>query len=122
MYRNLNLDGNIAKNWRRWKQRLNIFSLASGLSGKDAKVQAASFLYVAGIEALEVDNTFTWDDADDKNKVNKIIEKFDQYCNLRKNITWERHKFSTQNQQPGESIDQYVTNLKTRPRLVNSLS
>ena len=75
----LSLDGNIAESWRRWKQRFNIFSLASGLSRKDAKVQAASFLHVAGLEALEVYNTFTWDDADDKNKVDKIIERFDQY-------------------------------------------
>ena len=110
----LSLDGNISENWRRWKQRFNIFSLASGLSGKDTKVQAATFLHVAGPEALEVYNTFTWDDDDDKSKVNKITEKFDQYCNPRKNITWERHKFNTRNQQPGETIDQYVTDLKTK--------
>ena len=44
---------------------------------QDAKVQAATFLHVAGPEALEVYNTFTWDDDDDKSKVNKIIKKFD---------------------------------------------
>ena len=110
----LSLNGNITENWRRWKQRFNIFSLASGLSGKGAKVQAASFLHVAGPEALEVYNIFTWDDTDNKNKVDKIIEKFDQYCNFRKNIMWEHHKFNTRNQQPGESIDQYVTDLKIK--------
>ena len=31
----LNLEGNVAENWRRWKQEFEIFSLASGLSGKD---------------------------------------------------------------------------------------
>ena len=110
----LNLDGNIAENWRRWKQRFEIFSLASGLSEKDAGIQAAAFLHVAGPEALEIYNTFSWPTADDKNKVDKIMEKFDQYCNPRKNITWERHKFNTRNQQPGETIDQYVTDLKTK--------
>ena len=110
----LNLDGNIAENWRRWKQRFEIFSLASGLSEKDAGIQAAAFLHVAGSEALEVYNTFSWPTADDKNKVDKIMEKFDQYCNPRKNVTWERHKFNTRNQQPGETIDQYVTDLKTK--------
>ena len=110
----LNLDGNIAENWRRWKQRFEIFSLASGLSEKDAGIQAAAFLHVAGSEALEVYNTFSWPTADDKNKVDKIMEKFDQYCNPRKNVTWERHKFNTRNQQPGETIDQYVIDLKTK--------
>ena len=110
----LNLDGNIADSWRRWKQRFEIFSLASGLSGKDAKIQAATFLHVAGTEALEVYNTFTWESDDDKSKVDKITEKFDGYCNPRKNVTWERHKFNTRNQQVGESIDQYMTDLKTK--------
>ena len=110
----LNLDGNIAENWRRWKQRFEIFSLASGLSEKDVGIQAAAFLHVAGPEALEVYNTFSLSTADDKNKVDKIMEKFDQYCNPRKNVTWERHKFNTRNQQPGETIDQYVTDLKTK--------
>jgi len=73
-----------------------------------------TFLHVAGPEALEVYNTFTWDSDDDQNKVDKIVEKFDQYCNPRKNVTWERHKFNTRNQQPGETIDQYVTDLKTK--------
>ena len=107
----LNLDSDIAENWRRWKQRFEIFSLASGLSEKDAGVQVATFLYVAGPEALEVNNTFSWRTAEDKNKVDKIMEKFDQYCNPCKNVTWERHKFNTRNQQPGETIDQYVTDL-----------
>ena len=44
----------------------------------------------------------------------KIVEKFDEYCNPRKNITREHYNFSTRNQQPGESINQYVTDLKTK--------
>ena len=93
---------------------LRDISLASGLAEKAAGVQAATFLHVAGPEALEVYNTFSWTTDDDKNKVDKIMEKFDQYCNPRKNVTWERHKFNTHNQQPGETIDQYVTDLKTK--------
>jgi len=42
------------------------------------KVQAITILHVAGPDALEVYNTFTWDSNDDKNKVDKIIEKFDE--------------------------------------------
>ena len=79
-------------------------------------MQAATFLRVAGPEALEVYNTFTWDNDDDKSKVDEISEKFDQYCNPRKSITWECHKFNMRNQQPGETIDQYVIDLKTKPQ------
>ena len=110
----LNLNGNIAENWRRWKQHFKIFSLASGLSEKDVGVQATTFLHMARPEALEVYNTFSWPNPDDKNKVDKIMESFNQYCNPYKNVTWERHKFNSCNQKPGETIDQYVTDLKTK--------
>ena len=67
----LNLNGNIAENWRQWKQRFEIFSLTSGLSEKDAGIQAATFLHVARPEALEVYNTFSWPNPNDKNKLDK---------------------------------------------------
>ena len=112
----LNLQGNLAENWRKWKQRFQLFSSASGLSEKDEKVKSATLLHVAGEEALEVYNTFTWDSDGDENKVNMIMAKFEAYCNPRKNITWERHVFNTRNQQIGETIDQYVTDLKTKAK------
>ena len=110
----LNLDWKIANNWTRWKQRYEIFSLASGLTRKDAKIQAATFLHVAGADALEVYNTFTWENDEDKLKVDKIVEKFNTYCIPRKNVTWEQYVFNTRNQHAGETIDQYVTDLQTK--------
>ena len=44
------------------------------------------------------------------------MAKFEAYCNPRKNVTLERHLFNTRNQQPGETIDQYVTDLKTKAK------
>ena len=72
---------------------------------------------MAGSEALEVYNTFQWDaDVDDDNKkVDKIMEKFERYCNPRKNPTFDRHSFFfSRNQREGESIDAYVTDLRNK--------
>ena len=92
----LNLEsGNIDENWRQWRQQFEVFSLASGLGEKSEKVQAATFLHAAGIKALEVYNTFTWEREGDEDKVDKILEKFQFYCKPRKNITWDRHVFNT---------------------------
>ena len=38
---------------------------------------------------------------------------FEEYCQPRKNLVVERHRFLTRNQGPSETIDQYVTELKT---------
>jgi len=80
----LSLQGNLAENWCKWKQWFELFSAVSKLSKKDQKVQAATLLHVAGHEALEIYNMFSWDNERDESKVAKIMEKFQAYCNPRK--------------------------------------
>ena len=48
--------------------------------------------------------------------------KFKEYCEPRKNLTCIRHVFFTRNQGQHESIDSYVTDLKTKPREFEHLS
>ena len=69
---------------------------------------------MARIKALKVFNTFTWEREGDEDKVDKILEKFQFSCKPHKNTTWDRHVFNTRNQQMGETIDQYVTNLRAK--------
>ena len=110
----LALTGNLAEKWRRFKQQLEIYEIASGLARKDGIVRAMTLLHMAGSEALEVYNTFQWDEDEDNTKVEKIMEKFERYCNPRKNLTFERHSFFSRNQLEGESIDAYVTDLRNK--------
>ena len=86
----LSLDWNLSENWRRWKQCFKLYLEASSISGKEEKTKAATLLHVVGVEALEVYNTFTWDNVGDEIKVKPIMAKFEAYCNPRKNVTWER--------------------------------
>ena len=72
----LALTGNLAENWRRFKQQFQIYEVASGLTRKDGKVRAMTLLHVVGPKALEVYNTFQWASDSDENKVDKVIEQF----------------------------------------------
>ena len=45
-------------------------------------------------------------------KLSKILEKFDEYCSPRKNLTFLRYIFFTYRQKEGESFDDFVTQLK----------
>ena len=47
-----------------------------------------------------------------KDKLDKILEKFENYCIPKKNVTMERHKLNTRTQGSSELIDQFVTDLK----------
>ena len=113
----LNLEGNkLTDACKKWKQRFEVFSQAFGLSKKEEKVQTTMLLHVAGPEALDVYNTFTWQAKGDDKKVSKILEKLEAYCISCKNVTWQRHLFNTRNQLMGKSFDQYLTDLKTKAK------
>lgn len=113
----LSLTGNLSENWRRFKQQFEIYMTATGIDRKDDNIKSSTFLHVIGPESLEIFNTFTFDNDDDKKKLKPIMDKFESYCNPRKNLTYERHIFNTRIQQTGETIDAYVTDLKNKAAL-----
>ena len=66
-----------------------------------------------GEEAVDVYNTFNWANEGDNLKIDRVLQKFDAFCNPRKNTIYERYVFFSRNQENGKSIDHYVTVLKT---------
>ena len=89
-----------------------IFGHCNG--GQNRRLQAdqcKTLLYVIGKEGREIFNTFTFAEAE-KDKLDKLLEKFENYCIPKKNVTMERHKFNTRTQGSTELIDQFVTDLK----------
>jgi len=108
------MDGNIAENWRKWKQRWTLYAKASGVDAKDEETQCAVFLHTIGDEALEVYDTFTFTESEE-NKIEPLIGKFDAYCSPKKNVTYERYLFFSCGQN-GRSIDAFVTDLRTKAK------
>lgn len=112
----LQLTGNVAENWRKFKQRFQLYLTAIGADEESTKTKASVFLHVVGDDALEVYNNFQFQALDDKMKLDKILEKFEEYCIPKRNVTFERHKFFTCVQKTGETVDQYVTELRNRSK------
>lgn len=68
--------------------------------------------YLIGTRGREVYETLSFTDDEEKRTLKSILEKFDAYCNPLKNESVERYKFNSRNQQSGETIYNYVTELK----------
>ena len=107
----MTFTGNISESWKKWKQRWNLYSRASGVNGKEEEIQSAILLHVIGEEGVEIYNTFEFEDAD-KDKIKPLIQRFEEYCVPKTNVTFERYKFNMRSQNPDENCDQYVTELK----------
>ena len=106
------LTGNVSDNWKRFKQRVELYMDATGASEKDDKAKTSLLFHVMGEKAIDVYNTFVFQAAGDEMKYNKVIEQFEAYCSPKKNITLERFHFNRCTQEKDESIDQYTTKLK----------
>ena len=113
----LSFVGNTAENWRRWLQQFQYFMAASGRDKKDGVVQCATLLHCAGETAQEIVNTLAIPaDKKDENGQCKdlkcLIEKFEAYCTPKKNVTLERHTFTSREQAKDGTFDHYLTDLR----------
>ena len=111
----LSFDGNVAENWRRWLQQYELYMCATEKDKKSEKLQCAALLTLAGEQAIEVFNTFIFQE-DEQDKIKSLIEKFEEYCSPKKHETYERHVFNSRIQKPGETVDQFLTDLTNLAR------
>ena len=91
----------------------------------EKKTQVAILLHLKGEEGIEIINNLTWApvgdgiDAEDPDKLETVMTRFENYCNPRKNTVMERHTFWETNQKEGEPVDHFVNELKTKAQTVN---
>ncbi|KAJ8880675.1 hypothetical protein PR048_017145 [Dryococelus australis] len=103
--------GNVAENYCKFKQKYELYILASGGTKQSPEIQTAILLTIVGEEGLEIFNTSDLS-AEDKKDPQKVLQALETYCISRANVSVERHIFFTREQREGESIDSYVTELR----------
>ena len=78
-------------------------------------------LFIIGEKGREIFNIWTWEKKLDGNNqatdedditIKLLMEKFEAYCFPKKNLVIERRKLFTRNQEPGETIDGYITEMR----------
>jgi hypothetical protein len=94
--------------WLKWKRRFEHFLSASGLDKEDEARQASTLLYCLGEEAHDV-LASTSITTEDSKKYSKVLKKFDEHFDVRKNVIFERARFNKRNQLDGETAEEYIT-------------
>ena len=79
--------------WPRWKRRFQQFREASGLDESSETKQVSTFLYCLGEESEAV-LTSTNATSEERKEYKKVVEKFDSYFQVRKNVIFERARFN----------------------------
>ena len=108
----LKLGSDVAADWERFRSEWQNYEIATDLESANGKKRATVLLACIGSAAHSVFRSFKFQNADDRSDISKIIEAFDRYCIGETNITYERYVFNQRVQQAGESIEDYVADLR----------
>ncbi|XP_044005924.1 uncharacterized protein LOC122850945 [Aphidius gifuensis] len=89
----MSMDGDLALNWKKFKQAFELYLLASGGSTKDEKIQVAV--------------------SDEEKKVLKtLLDKFEAYFKPKTKPSLERLKFNIRGQARNKSFHEFLKDLK----------
>ncbi|KAK3749625.1 hypothetical protein QZH41_012963, partial [Actinostola sp. cb2023] len=106
---------NVSETRRRWKRGMEYY-LAATCKAKNEAEKVAIFMCMIGRDGQEIKDTFEFEVDEDGSEVVSttiLFNKFEAHCKPRKNLVVDQHRFLTRDQASGESIDQYVTELRT---------
>ncbi|XP_055909785.1 uncharacterized protein LOC129944405 [Eupeodes corollae] len=104
------LDGNIKENWRKFKNTWDIYTVASKTNKENEEVQVARFLSCAGEQAIEMFSTIPLS-TESRQKIEPVINAFQNYCVPRSNIVYERYLFFSRYQKEGEPVEHFFSDI-----------
>ena len=96
--------------WAKWKRRFEQFQAASGLSGEAEAKQVNTLLYSMGEDAEDTLASMNSSE-EERATYGRVIEKFDEFFKVRKNVIYERARFNKQVQGEDESVEQFIASL-----------
>lgn len=76
----LSFEGNVAENWRRFKQNYDVYIVAAEHSRKTKKERPCILLKLAGEDAVERHNSFTFDEGVDRDDPDVLKQKALSIC------------------------------------------
>ncbi|XP_064463481.1 uncharacterized protein LOC135374453 [Ornithodoros turicata] len=116
--------GDIATEWKSFKQRFKLYLLATGGSKKSDAEKVALFLSLGGTALIDVYNTLDFGEATEATPEpdlvwNTVIEKLDKYFAPKENEIQARYSFRCRVQGTDEAFDTFLTELKLRAKACN---
>ena len=104
--------------WRNWKRQWDAFADLVDLSKKSASKQYNTLIVTIGYSALATIDTFplNFDNDEDRKDLPKILELPEKQLTANERILYERFKFYRRTQQPGESAEAFIADLRKLAR------
>ena len=76
---NLNVRGNLASNWKKFRRMWNNYEIGSWLQQESKELRTATLLTCIGVEALETYEGLEWVNEDEKVDIDIVLEKLETF-------------------------------------------
>ena len=123
LYLDLRSIGEIAENWKLWKEKYNNYFVISQLDRESPEYQLAMFKHAISDDGLKVIKSFTYsegENANDRHVVMGKMGKMEKHCIGEVNKIYERYCFNKRDKLPTEMVDNFVAHeLKTLAKTCN---
>jgi len=101
-------DFKLPDEWPKWKRRFQQYLTATGLDKEDDARKVSTLLYCLGEESDDVLTSTNISEHERKN-YDAVVDKFDSFFKVRRNVIYERARFNRRDQMEGESAEKYIT-------------
>ena len=101
-----------ARNWSAWLQQFHLYMTTTEKNKKNEEVQVATLLRILGSQGQELFRTFDISQENQK-KISEVIAAFTEYFTPRVKEEFERYKFYSRTQKPGESFDCFFNTIQS---------
>ena len=101
----------LAQRWDKWKAEFELYVAASGVEDKVQK--RALLLHLAGPGVREIFKTYSAEVRGDNKEFDKAMKCLSDHFKVRKNVPPARQKLLASKPNPGETINNFVTRLKS---------
>ena len=108
----LRITSTLAIEWKRLKGQWANYVKAAKVDKEEKDCQAAIFIACIGTDAYDIYSTMEFATEADRNDPDKLIEAFENHCIGELNEVYERYIFHRRQQEPGESFDVFVGDLR----------
>ena len=102
----------IAERWKLWLQKWRDFAVLVQLEDQPLKYQVAMFRQSIGDDGRKLLNSLNMTDACTTD-LEKVIAALQDFCVAQVNQTFERFKFNSRVRRNGESVQQFVSDIRT---------
>ena len=105
-------SANVYSTWKDWRAHFTVFNIGSGLASKSEKQQVNAMVCMMGSGAVKLFNTFTYPEGKSKDKLQDVIDKFDNHFKARSSKSSLRQMFKERRQTPSESLLDFVQDVQ----------